>query len=174
MDAYSAIFLVLAGVALIAALFVLLARNPVHSVLFMLLAFVNVAAMFVLMGAEFVAVIQVLVYSGAILVLFLFVVMLLQRGERPSPVLAGRPLQVPVAVLVGLTLIAELVVMITTSAVDGGRQGTDTTEAVAAKGGNIQALGEQLYTTWLLPFEIASVLLLVAAVGAVFLAREEL
>ena len=174
MDPYSGIFLVLAGVALIDALFVLLARNPVHSVLFMLLAFVNVAAMFVLMGAEFIAVIQVLVYSGAILVLFLFVVMLLQRGERRAPVLAGHRLQAPVAVLVGLTLIAELVVVITTSVVDGGRQGTDTTQAIAAKGGNIQALGEQLYTTWLLPFEIASVLLLVAAVGAVFLAREEL
>ncbi|MDQ3855005.1 MAG: NADH-quinone oxidoreductase subunit J, partial [Chloroflexota bacterium] len=72
---------------------VFVARNPVHSVLFMLLTFVNVAGMFVLLQAEFVAVLQVLVYSGAILVLFLFVVMLLQRSERPIPALT-RPLQV--------------------------------------------------------------------------------
>jgi NADH-quinone oxidoreductase subunit J len=169
----SLFFLLFAAVALFGAIMVLVSRNPVHSVLFMLLAFANVAGIFVLLGAEFLAVIQVLVYSGAILVLFLFVVMLLARGERPLPTLS-QPLQVPVAVFVGLALVTELALVVLTSNVGGGRRGADTPEAIAAAGGNIQALGGQLYTTWLLPFEIASVLLLVAAIGAIYLAKEDL
>lgn len=173
MDALSGLFLLFAVVGLFGAVMVLVARNPVHSVLFMLLAFVNVAGMFVLLQAEFIAVIQVLVYSGAILVLFLFVVMLLQRSERHLPALT-QPLQLPVAICVGLALVTEIALVVVFSAVDAGRQGADTPEAIAKAGGNVQALGQQLYTTWLLPFEIASVLLLVAAVGALFLAREDL
>lgn len=173
MELLSLLFLLFAAVALTAAVLVLLSRNPVHSVLFMLLTFVNVAAMFVLLQAEFIAVIQILVYSGAILVLFLFVVMLLAGGERPLPVL-NQPLQAPAAVIVGLVLVSELVLVVLTSTVGGGRKGPDTPERIAAVGGNIEALGRQLYTTWLLPFEIASVLLLVAAVGAIYLAKEDL
>lgn len=173
MDAYSLIFLLFAAAALFGAVTMLLVRNPVHSVLFLLLTFVNVAGMFVLMGAEFIAAIQVLVYSGAILVLFLFVVMLLQRSERPLPTLA-QPLQAPLAIFTGLALISELALVVLTSTVGAGRRGTDTPARIAEAGGNIQALGEQLYTRWLLPFEIASVLLLVAAVGAIYLAKEEI
>ncbi len=173
MDILSALFLLFAAVALGAAVMVLVARNPVHSVLFMLLTFVNVAAMFVLLGAEFLAVIQVLVYSGAILVLFLFVVMLLQRSERPLPTVA-QPLQLPVALFVGAALAVEITLVVLLAAVDQGRKGRDTVQAIQKAGGNVEALGQQLYTTWLLPFEIASVLLLVATVGALFLAKEEL
>ncbi len=173
MELHSLLFLAFAAVALIAAVLVLLSRNPVHSVLFMLLTFVNVAAMFVLLQAEFIAVIQILVYSGAILVLFLFVVMLLAGGERPLPVL-NQPLQARAAVIVGLVLVSELALVVLTSTVGSGRRGTDSPERIAAVGGNIEALGRQLYTTWLLPFEIASVLLLVAAVGAIYLAKEDL
>ena len=169
----SGLFLLFAAVALGSAVMVLAARNPIHSVLFMLLTFMNVAAMFVLLGAEFVAVLQVLVYSGAILVLFLFVVMLLQQGERELPPL-NQPLQVPVAIGVGLVLAFEMAVVVLGSTLTRGVRGGDTPRVIAERGGNIQALGEQLYTTWLLPFEIASVLLLVAAVGAIFLAREDI
>ena len=173
MDALSFLFLLFAGVALFGAIMMLVARNPVHSVLFMLLTFINIAGMFVLLGAEFIAVIQVLVYSGAILVLFLFVVMLLAQQERPIPVL-GQRLQLPVAVAVGLALVAEIIGVVATSVVDAGRHGADTPQAIAERGGNVQALGLQLYTTWLLPFEVASVLLLVAAIGALYLAKEDL
>ncbi|MDP9382562.1 MAG: NADH-quinone oxidoreductase subunit J [Chloroflexota bacterium] len=166
-------FLLFAAVALFGAVMVLVSRNPVHSVLFMLLTFANVAGMFLLLNAEFIAAVQLLVYSGAILVLFLFVVMLLQRGERPLPALT-QPLQAPVAIFVGLALLSELALVVLTSNVGGGTRGADTPEAIARAGGNIQALGSQLYTTWLLPFEIASVLLLVAAVGAIYLAKEDI
>lgn len=173
MDPLTFLFLLFAFVALAAAVLVLIARNPVHSVLFMLLTFINVAGMFVLLQAEFIAVIQVLVYSGAILVLFLFVVMLLQRAERPLPVLI-QPLQKPVALFAGLAFIAEVAVVMATSVVNAGRQGPDTPEQIAKVGGNIEAIGRILYTKWLLPFEVASVLLLVAAVGALYLAKEDL
>ena len=170
MEVASWLFLLFAVTALGGAVMVLIARNAVHSVLFMLLAFVNVAAMFVLLGAEFLAVLQVLVYSGAILVLFLFVVMLLQQGERELPPI-NQPLQVPVAIGVGLLLAFEMAVVVLGNRMTGGIRGQDTPQAIAERGGNIQALGEQLFTTWLLPFEIASVLLLVAIVGSVLLAR---
>ncbi len=173
MDPLSLFFLLFAAVALFGAVMVLLSRNPVHSVLFMLLTFVNVAGMFVLLTAEFIAVVQILVYSGAILVLFLFVVMLLARAENPMPALR-QPLQAPVAIFVGLALLTELALVLLRSDVGMGRRGVDTPERIAATGGNIQALGQQLYTTWLLPFEIASVLLLVAAIGAIYLAKEDL
>ncbi len=173
MDPLSLIFLLFAAVALVSAMLVLISRNPIHSVLFLLLTFVNVAGMFVLLGAEFLAVVQILVYSGAILVLFLFVVMLLARSERPLPALR-QPMQAPVAIFVGLALFTELALVLLQGDVRRGTPGPDTPERIAQAGGNIQALGQQLYTTWLLPFEIASVLLLVAAVGAIYLAKEDL
>ncbi|MEJ7652103.1 MAG: NADH-quinone oxidoreductase subunit J [Chloroflexia bacterium] len=173
MTALSVLFVLFAAMGLFGAVMVLVARNPVHSVLFMLSAFVSVAGMFVLMQAEFVAVLQVLVYSGAILVLFLFVIMLLARSERPIPALS-QPLQAPVAITVGLMLAVEIGLVVLTGAVDRGVSGPDTPQAIAAVGGNVEALGRQLYTTWLLPFEVASVLLLVAAIGAIYLAKEEL
>ena len=167
------LFLLFAGVSLLGATMVIVARNPVHSVLFLLLAFVNIAALFVLLGAEFIAAIQVLVYSGAILVLFLFVVMLLARNERPLPTLV-QPLQAPAALIVGGLLAAEVALVTLTGMVTSGMRGRDTPEAIQRAGGNVEALGRQLYTTWLLPFEVASVLLLVAVIGALFLAREDL
>ncbi len=173
MIAMEVLFVLFALAALTGAVLMIAVRNPVHSVLFMLLTFVNVAAMFVLLNAYFVAVIQVLVYTGAILVLFLFVVMLLGQQRRPVPEVV-RSVQAPVAILVGLALVVEVVGVVVASAVTAGHKGHDTPQAIAAAGGNVQALGQQLYTTWLLPFEVASVLLLVAAVGAVFLAKEEI
>lgn len=168
----SSLFLLFAGIASAAGILMLLVRNPVHSVLFMLLAFMNVAAIFVLLGAEFLAVVQILVYSGAILVLFLFVVMLLWQETRPLPTMSGA-FQLPAAALVVLALVSELGFVLMRASFTGGQAGTDTPEAIARAGGNIQALGETLYTTWLLPFEVASVLLLVAAVAAVYLAKED-
>lgn len=173
MDALSFLFLLFATLGLLGGVLMLLARNPVHSVLFMLLTFTSAAGMFLLLGAEFIAAIQVLAYSGAILVLFLFVVMLLRRQERTIPVV-GQRLQFPTAIAVGLVFLGQIALVMATSAVDRGRRGGDTVAAVQAAGGNVEALGLQLYTTWLLPFEIASVLLLVAAVGALYLAKEDL
>lgn len=168
----SIIFFTLAGLALLGGLLMITARNLVHAVLWMLLTFFNVAAIFVTLGAEFVAVIQVLVYAGAILVLFLFVVMLLNVREQPE-VGPLHPIQRVAGWLAGLMLAAELWLVILNFR-PSGRGGEYTPERIAALGGNVAALGGDLYTTWLLPFEIASVILLAAAIGAIVLAREEI
>jgi len=167
-----AIFWLLASLALLGGVMMITARNLVHAVLWMLLTFFNVAAIFVTLGAEFVAIIQVLVYAGAILVLFLFVVMLLNVGERPEPVIQ-HPIQRAAGWIAGLMLVAE-VFLVLANFVPTGRPGSFTPEEIQAVGGNIQALGGTLYTTWLLPFEVGSVILLAAAIGAIYLAREEI
>jgi len=166
------IFWLLAILALLGGLMMITARNLVHAVLWMLLTFANVAGIFITLGAEFVAVIQVLVYAGAILVLFLFVVMLLSVNERPEPVVR-HPLQRIAGWIAGGMLAAELLLVLAVFQVTG-RPGPYTPERIAQLGGNVQAVGGELYTIWLLPVTIASVLLTVAAVGAIVLAREDL
>ncbi len=166
------IFWVLASLALVGGLMMITANNLVHAVLWMLLTFANVAAIFVTLGAEFVAIIQVLVYAGAILVLFLFVVMLLNVNERRE-VVVRHPLQRAAGWIAGAMLLAELFLVLANFTLTG-RPGEYSPARIEALGGNVQALGGTLYTTWLLPFEIASVVLLAAAIGAIYLAREEI
>lgn len=163
-------FFILSFIAVVSGLMVILMRNPVHSALFLVLVLFHVAGIYVLLGAEFVAMIQIMVYAGAILVLFLFVIMLLRlkEGPRVNPVNKTQRFIAPV---LGLVLILEIV-MIIGGKVPLGPQGTYTPEKIAALGGNAQALGSELYTTFLLPFEIASLILLVAAIGAIVLARK--
>jgi len=163
-------FLYLATVILLCALKVVTSRNPVHSALFMLPLFFHVAGIFVLLNAEFVAAVQILVYAGAILVLFLFVIMLLNiKGEEE-----GRIFQMswPVAVPLGFTLGGIFMIMLLRSETRG-IHGDYTIEAVKAIG-NSQAVGRVLYTDFLFPFEVASVILLVAMVGAIVLASKRM
>lgn len=163
-------FIYLATVIVLCALKVITSRNPVHSALYMLPLFFHVAGIFVMLNAEFVAAVQILVYAGAILVLFLFVVMLLnvrseESGERFQ---ANWTFAVPLALTVG-----GLVVIMLLSSDFMGTHGKDTIEAVKAIG-NSQAVGRVLYTEFLFPFEVASVILLVAMVGAIVLAKKKL
>jgi len=163
-------FLYFATVIIFCALMVITRRNPVHSVLFMLPLFFHVAGIFVMLNAEFVAAVQVLVYAGAIMVLFLFVVMLL-NVEREK---IRERFQVKwfVTVPLGLTLAGFFVIILGRSSFTG-TQGQYTIEAVKAMG-NSQAVGQVLYTDFLFPFEIASIILLVAMVGAIVLAKKNL
>ena len=163
-------FLYFAAVIVFCALMVVTRKNPVHSVLFMLPLFFHVAGIFVMLGAEFVAAVQVLVYAGAIMVLFLFVVMLLnvQKVTSRARFRAGWFVTVPL----GLTLAGFFMVILTRASFTG-TEGVYTAQAVKAMG-NSQALGMVLYTDFLLPFEIASVILLVAMVGAVVLAKKRM
>lgn len=162
------LFIVLGLTAVVAAIGVILSRNPVHSALFLLLNFAVLAAFYILLNAEFLAVAQVAVYAGAIVVLFLFVIMLISGEIGPLAVPGQR---LPQAI--GLLLAALILVGLIYAAVNGSLssvRGTASPEAIAQIG-NVQALGQTLYTRFLLPFEMASVLLLVAMVGAVVLAR---
>ena len=165
------VFYLLAAVCLLAAGGVVVANNPVHAGVFLILCFFNVAAIFVMLGAEFLAAVQVIVYAGAILVLVLFVLMLVDPDDLPE-FHAARPVQRTVGLLLGAILLLEVGAAILNRTVVG-QQGNATPVIVDEIGGNTQAVGRVLYTQYLLPFEIVSLVLLVGIVGAIVLALPE-
>lgn len=164
-------FAIFGGLAALCSLLVVAQRNPTHSALFLVLSFLNVACIYVLLGAEFVAVTQIIVYTGAILVLFLFAIMLVRMEDLPE-MYGGHPFQRIAGPVLGLALFLEVLAVIA-STVPLGVGGTFTADAVAAVGGNVQALGRSLYSDFLVPFEISSLILLVGAIGAIVLARPD-
>ncbi len=161
-------FYLFAGVCVASAVMVIAARNPVHSVLFLILAFVNAAGLFVLMGAEFLAMILVVVYVGAVAVLFLFVVMMLDVDF--AELRQGFLSYLPVGALVGAVLLVELLIVVGAWAI-----GPDVAKAVTSPIpapsdiSNTQALGLVLYTRYVYYFQAAGIVLLVAMVGAIVL-----
>lgn len=209
------VFLVLAIVATACALGVVIMKDPVHSALMLVATLFNIAGVYILLGAEFIAAIQVLVYAGAIVVLFLFVMMLLQ--VRPGPSLNRlRFFQSRFAPLLALAFLVEVVIVVLGSsfALNGGRildpantqaaniqagarysvetdvpyaypnqatvggsgiglRNPDGTQEIVTSG-HTALLGKELYSTYLFPFEIASLILLIAAIGAIVIARRSL
>ena len=153
---------------------VITARSAVHSVLFLVLDFLFVAALYVTLNAEFLAVIQVMVYAGGIVVLYLFVVMLVNLKRDPEEHADSRRLGMIGMALAGVVLL-ELVAIAVSSpgaASDLGRAAQTFPAGIA--GVNTRELGWAIYTDYLIPFELASMLLLVAMVGAIILARRSL
>lgn len=168
MSASLALFLVLAVVSVASALAMVFARNAVHAVLFMVGNFAAVATLFLLLQAPFLAAVQVLVYAGAIMVLFLFVVMLL--GPEPAPLWEQIPGQRPLGLLFGILLAIGLITAVNVDQVTGV---TGNAAAIIEQVGQPTALAEHLYRNYLLPFEITSVLLLIGMIGAVILAKRD-
>jgi len=166
------IFFYLIGAAsILTALGMVVSPNPVHSGIFLVLCFLNVAAIFVMLGAEFLAVIQIIVYTGAVLILLLFVLMLVDPKHLPS-FTTGRPLQLPLSILLGVVLLLELgAAIITRTSI--GAVGQDSPEAIASVGGNVQALGLVIYSKYMLAFEVTSLVLTVGVIGAIVLALPE-
>jgi NADH-quinone oxidoreductase subunit J len=161
-------FYLFATITVAAAVMVVSARNPVHSVLFLILAFFNSAALFVLLGAEFLAIILVVVYVGAVAVLFMFVVMMLDISY--SEMREGFLQYLPLGGLIGLILLLELAVVFGGFLISpevSGRLAAPTPKPDAAS--NTQALGEILYTNYVYFFEAAGMILLVAMIGAIVL-----
>ncbi|HVV93409.1 MAG TPA: NADH-quinone oxidoreductase subunit J [Hyphomicrobiales bacterium] len=161
-------FYILSVVAVAAGLMVIAARNPVHSVLFLVLAFIASAGLFILMGAEFLAWILVVVYVGAVAVLFLFVVMML---DVDFAALKQNLLQyLPIGALIGVIVLAELVMVVGGWTISPEAHAHLATPAPAlAQVSNIQALGRVIYTDYLFWFQLAGLILLVAMVGAIVL-----
>ena len=165
------LFYILAAMVLVFAVLTVTARSPVRSAVYLISTLIGVAGLFLLQGAEFVAAVQILVYVGGIMVLFLFVIMLVNIRESLAQATMAR--QWKTGVVIGLVLAAELVFFLVTGAALFQEAGAE--DAVAqAPAMNTESVGNLLYTTYLLPFEIASVLLLVAIVGAVVLARKNI
>ena len=156
------IFYVFSAIMITASLRVITARNPVHSVLSLVLAFFTMSALWLLMEAEFLAIVLVLVYVGAVMVLFLFVVMMLDINI--SRMRKGFIRFVPVAAVVAIVMIIELVLIVWPQ-----QYQYDRVAQHAGSTDNTQQLGEILYTDYLLPFEMAAVILLVAIVAAIVL-----
>jgi NADH-quinone oxidoreductase subunit J len=161
-------FYLFAGVCVGSAFMVIAAKNPVHSVLFLILAFVNAAGLFVLMGAEFLAMILVVVYVGAVAVLFLFVVMMLDVDF--AELRQGFLQYLPIGALVGIVFLIELFMVVGVWAI-----APSVSQAIAspippvASTSNTEALGYVLYTRYVYFFQAAGVVLLVAMIGAIVL-----
>jgi len=150
----------------------ILARNPVHSVLWLILAFFNAAGLMVLVGAEFIAMLLVIVYVGAVAVLFLFVVMMLDIDF--AELRAGFVRYFPFGALVAVVLLAEMVLGIGAYRAGSLKLGTpDGTAATPTGASNIEAIGALLYSRYLFLFEAAGVILLVAMIGAIVLTHRQ-
>ena len=164
-------FAIFGGLAALTSLLVVVQRNPTHSALFLVISFLNVACIYVLLGAEFVAVTQIIVYTGAMLVLFLFAIMLVRMEDLPE-MYGGHPVQRFVGPILGLALFLEVLAVIL-STVPLGAVGHIHTRCDRGSGRQYQALGRSLYSDFLVPFEISSLVLLVGAIGAIVLARPD-
>lgn len=162
------VFYVLAVVAVASAVMVVSARNPVHSVLFLILCFFTVAGLFVLIGAEFLAMVLVIVYVGAVAVLFMFVVMMLDINY--VRLREGYLQYLPVGALIGLVLLVELILVGGTWELGRtGVTGTVQTAAAVPAVSNTEALGRLIYTDYFYLFQAGGVILLVAIIGAITL-----
>ena len=165
-------FYLFASLTLLAGALTILSRNPVHSVLWLIVAFFNAAGLMVLAGAEFIAMLLVIVYVGAVAVLFLFVVMMLDIDF--AELRAGFVRNFPLGMLLAIVLACELVLGIGAERAGGLKLGTpDGTAAPAADATNIEAIGALLYSKYLFLFEAAGIILLVAMIGAIVLTHRQ-
>lgn len=163
-------FAYFAVVILGCSILVITRKNPVHSVLWMLILFVHIAALYLFLNAEFLAAIQIIIYAGAILVLFLFVIMLLNLKKEEMEKKFQR--QWPLSLIMGILFIIFFVLILGEVAVFPplGKYSVGFMQSE----GNIMTIGKVLYIEYLLPFEIASLILLVAIIGAVVLAKKKI
>ena len=159
------IFYAVSAVLVVAALGVITARNPVHAAMFLVFAFFNSAILWLLMEAEFLAIVLVLVYVGAVMVLFLFVVMMLDVNI--AQLREGFTRYAPLGFVIAAVVVAEIASVVWVRSL--GVASTAVVPAMPAEGGNTRALGVLLYTKYLYPFELASVILLLAIVAAIVL-----
>lgn len=159
------LFWIVAPVSLGSAIAMLLSRNTVHSAMLLVVNFFTLAVFYVIQDADFLAAVQVIVYAGAIMVLFLFVIMLL--GDREEDLVERIKGQRPAAMALGFALAAVTVMTVRSSLAAAPFRGL----AEANRGGNVEALGRVLFTKYLWPFEVTSLLLIVAAIAAIVIGR---
>lgn len=160
------IFLFLTFVAILSALMIVLDKNPVHSVLYLIITFFAIAGHYLLLNAQFLAIVHIIVYAGAIMVLFLYVIMMLNLNKEIEPHKKNLP-KVAAVISAGLLLLSFVALV----------KGADATMLPAARNSNIglmDNLGKTLFNEYLLPFELSSILFLSAMVGAVFLSKKEI
>jgi NADH-quinone oxidoreductase subunit J len=167
MDLQAIAFYLLAAVTVISGFLVITARNPVHSVLFLIMAFFTAAGLFVMLGAEFLAMLLIVVYVGAVAVLFLFVVMMLDVDF--TQLREGFAQYLPIGMVVGGVLAVEMVMVAVTVAANGAAGKNAAPAAPVADLPNAEAIGRVLYTDYIYFFQAAGLVLLVAMIGAIVL-----
>jgi len=167
MDLQAIAFYLLAAVTVISGFLVITARNPVHSVLFLIMAFFTAAGLFVMLGAEFLAMLLIVVYVGAVAVLFLFVVMMLDVDF--TQLREGFARYLPIGMVVGGVLAVEMVMVAVTVAANGAAGKNAAPAAPVADLPNAEAIGRVLYTDYIYFFQAAGLVLLVAMIGAIVL-----
>ncbi|MDP3409542.1 NADH-quinone oxidoreductase subunit J [Bosea sp. (in: a-proteobacteria)] len=170
MNAAAAFFYLFAGITVASAFMVVTSRNPVHSVLFLILAFVNAAGLFLLLGAEFLAMLLIVVYVGAVAVLFLFVVMMLDVDFAEFR--QGFLNYLPIGALIGLIFAVELLLVVGAWVIDPQIVRAPVA-AIPAGITNTEAIGRVLYTQYVYYFQAAGLVLLVAMIGAIVLTLRE-
>ena len=158
----TAVFYFFAGILVLSALAMITVRNPVHAALFLVLAFFTSGAIWLLLEAEFLGIVLVLVYVGAVMVLFLFVVMMLDINI--AKMRAGYAKYLPVGLIVGAAMAAEMIIILSKSGFEQAQANSKPADY-----SNTQKLGELLFTEYVYPFEIAGVILLVAIIAAITL-----
>ncbi len=167
MTVTAAFFYLFAGITVASAFMVIAARNPVHSVLYLILAFVNSAGLFILLGAEFLAMILIVVYVGAVAVLFLFVIMLLDVDF--AELRQGAFQYLPIGAVVGIIFLVELVLVVTTYTFDPALLNLPAAAEAQTGVTNTAQLGSLLYTKYVYFFQLSGLILLVAMIGAIVL-----
>ena len=163
------VFWVIAPISVVAAGAMILARNAVHAALLLVVNFFTLAVFFLILGSPFLFVVQIIVYAGAIMVLFLFVIMLL-GVDQPVPLTEHLKGQRWVAALLGASLIAEVALAVRLGI--GYSHGKLPDFTAVNTGGNVQALARVLFNSYFFPFEVTSILLIVAAIGAMLHGRQ--
>lgn len=159
------LFILFGLAALAGAITMVVSRNPVYSALGLIGTMFSVAVLYVVNGAHFVAAVQVVVYAGAVMTLFLFVIMLI-GVDQPEDTTEQLPVQRPAALALSVLLFVGFVVIIGTGTLAGSEDGSII--------GTVQAVADELFTNWLVPFEVTTLLLVIASVGAVALAQFKL
>jgi NADH-quinone oxidoreductase subunit J len=161
-------FYLLSALALVSAVLMITRRSPVVSVLYLILNFFSLAGLYLTLNAQFIAVIQIIVYAGAIMVLFLFVVMLLRLGDETQLVetIGSRKL---VGIGLSIALLVEIVYIIGFRSGDKHLAQAENAPAI----GTVESIGTEMFTRFLFPFEVTSIILLAAIVGAVVLAKRD-
>jgi NADH-quinone oxidoreductase subunit J len=160
------LFYFLSFLTILSALMVILSRNPVHSVLFLIITFFCLSGHYILLNAQFVAVVNIIVYAGAIMVLFLFVIMFLNLRREDEEVKSN-------LTKIAATIVGGSLFLILFATLRKAPMGTYNPYSFDSQVGMVERLGEVLYSDYILPFELASILFLIAMVGAVMLGKRE-
>ncbi|PRY10374.1 NADH dehydrogenase subunit J [Pontibacter ummariensis] len=162
------LFYFLASLTLLCALMVVISKNPVHSVLFLIITFFTISGHYILLNAQFLAAVNIIVYAGAIMVLFLFVIMFLNMNKKSENLVKTSTLTKVAGTIAGGLLFVVMIAALKDVEVAGYNAETYNSQI-----GMVENLGAVLFTQYLLPFELASILFLVAMVGAVMLGKKE-